>query len=100
MTNRLKEATAKLETQLIQEALSRLSGNVKRTAADLGISDVALWKKLKKYDIWPDDYRPEKLRWSERSPNGERRFIPGRSAEHGAEIAESIDAFREESAKR
>jgi DNA-binding NtrC family response regulator len=42
----LKEATAALERQLIQDALARNRNNLSRTAADLGLSRRGLRLKL------------------------------------------------------
>ncbi|HLG13778.1 MAG TPA: sigma 54-interacting transcriptional regulator [Blastocatellia bacterium] len=53
---KLKEATAALETQLIQEALVRNRNNLSRTALDLGLSRRGLRLKLAQLGIQKDEH--------------------------------------------
>jgi len=50
-TTPLKSMMEKAERSLILKALNRHNGNVTRTAAEIGISRVALQKKMKKYRL-------------------------------------------------
>ncbi|HKG21165.1 MAG TPA: sigma 54-interacting transcriptional regulator, partial [Blastocatellia bacterium] len=52
---RLKEATARLERQLIEEALVRNRNNLSRTAIDLGLSRRGLRLKLAQLGVQRDD---------------------------------------------
>ncbi|MBI4861634.1 MAG: sigma 54-interacting transcriptional regulator [Candidatus Riflebacteria bacterium] len=45
------------EADAIRTALGRGRGHVERTARDLGISRVTLWRKMRRYSISPDEYR-------------------------------------------
>ncbi|NLH83315.1 MAG: sigma-54-dependent Fis family transcriptional regulator, partial [Phyllobacteriaceae bacterium] len=50
----LKERVETLEREVIAEALERLSGNISRVAAELGLSRVGLRAKIQRYDLRRD----------------------------------------------
>ncbi|MCE1235526.1 MAG: sigma-54 dependent transcriptional regulator [Hyphomicrobiales bacterium] len=50
----LKERVETLEREVIGEALDRLSGNISRVAAELGLSRVGLRAKIQRYDLRRD----------------------------------------------
>ena len=50
----LKERVETLEREVIAEALDRLSGNISRVAAELGLSRVGLRAKIQRYDLRRD----------------------------------------------
>jgi two-component system response regulator HupR/HoxA len=50
----LKERVEALEREVIAEALDRLSGNISRVAAELGLSRVGLRAKIQRYDLRRD----------------------------------------------
>ncbi len=50
----LKERVEQLEREVIAEALERLSGNISRVAAELGLSRVGLRAKIQRYDLRRD----------------------------------------------
>ena len=66
-------AVEELEKKLIRQALKETSGNVVHAAAALEIPIRTLYNKLERYDLWPDDFRPAKKRWSERTSKRSRK---------------------------
>ncbi len=57
----LKDARQRLEADLIVQALTRHSGNLKRAAKELGISRTTLYLSLKKYGLRGKDHTPKPI---------------------------------------
>jgi DNA-binding NtrC family response regulator len=53
----MRGAVAALETSLIRSALVACNGNVRASAAALGMPYRTMWSKLRKYQINPHEYR-------------------------------------------
>lgn len=55
---RLQQVIDKAVTAEIEKTLREQAGNVSRSAAELGISETALWKRIRVLGISPDRHRP------------------------------------------
>jgi transcriptional regulator of acetoin/glycerol metabolism len=57
-SGRLQQVIDRAVTAEIEKTLRAEQGNVSRSAAALGVSETALWKRIRALGISPDRHRP------------------------------------------